>query len=101
MIRSHRTAELRSLAFHRLVAGRLDDEVIASARVRVEGWIAHGGPVPATYARRWRSLLARPPAYLAAALKEDTEEMRELRQNTPFAGTVSREERWRIVREVR
>lgn len=100
MVRTHRTPELRSIAFHRLVAERLDDEVIAVARARVEGWLAHGSPVPSASACRWRSLLARRPADLAAALTKDTEEMRELRQNTPFAGTLSPEERWRIVREI-
>ncbi len=101
MVRSHRTAELRSIAFHGLVAERLDDEAIASARSRVDGWLTHGGPVPGPSARRWRSLLARRPDELAAALTQDTEEMRDLRQNTPFAGTVSPEKRWRIVREIR
>jgi hypothetical protein len=101
MVRTHRTPELRSIAFHRLVAEQLDDEVIALARTRVEGWLAHGGPVAGASARRWRSLLARRPADLATALTEDTEEMRELRQSTPFAGAVSPEERWRILREIR
>lgn len=101
MVRSHRTAELRSIAFHGLVAERLNDEVVASARTRVDGWLADGGPVAGPSARRWRTLLARRPVDLALALTEDTEEMRDLRQNTPFAGTVSSEERWRIVREIR
>lgn len=97
----HRTAELRSIAFHRLVAERLDDERLELARHRVEGWLSAGGPVPEPAALRWRELLSRPAAEIAHALVEDSEEMRDLRQNTPFAGALAPRERWRIIREVR
>jgi hypothetical protein len=40
----HRTAELRSIALHRLVAERLDDELLRKARERVAGWLAVDGP---------------------------------------------------------
>jgi len=101
MVDGHRTAELRSIALHRLVAERLDEHLIAQARRRVEGWIAAGGPVGQPWAGRWLELLSRPADELARALTEDTEEMRDLRQNTPFAGAVSPRERWRVIREVR
>lgn len=97
----HRTAELRSIAFHRLVAERLDDELLDSTRARVEGWLADGGPVPEAVALRWHALLSRPTEEIARALAEDTEEMRDMRQNTPFAGALAPQERWRIIREVR
>ncbi len=97
----HRTAERRSLAFHAAIAARLDDAVVARARTRVDGWLRDDGPVPAPAARDWGALLAGPRRTLAAALVRDDERMRDLRQNTPFAGVLSAAERWRIVREVR
>jgi hypothetical protein len=100
MAEGHRVSELRSIAFHRLVAERLDDEVLATARQRVHGWISAGGPVPTLWAERWRDVLSRPEPEIARLLTEDSERMRELRQVTPFAGAVEPGERWRIIREV-
>jgi len=100
MPHGHRTAELRSIAFHTIVADRLDDELIEHARARVERWIADGGPVSTPAARRWQAILREPRAELAPRLVVDTEEMRDLRQNTPFAGAVPAPERWRIINEI-
>ncbi|CAN5552924.1 hypothetical protein BH20ACT19_BH20ACT19_09440 [soil metagenome] len=100
MPHGHRTAELRSIALHELVAGRLDGETIDRASERVERWIDDGGPVAPRVALRWRELLRLPPAALAAHLVEDSEEMRDLRQNTPFAGAIPPHERWRVISEV-
>ena len=103
MAHGHRTAELRSIAFHRLVAERLehDPELLRTARARVEEWIASGGPVHPHWARRWQELLAQPVPEIASVLVLDEEEARDLRQNTPFAGALTPAERWQIVREVR
>jgi len=97
----HRTAERRSLAMHAAVAARLDEATVARAAARVDGWLRDGGPVPPEAARAWRVLLDGPPDALEAALVRDDETMRDLRQNTPFAGVVAPAERWRIIREVR
>ncbi len=97
----HRTAELRSLAQHRLVAERLDDELLDRARERVERWLAEGGPVHPVWAQRWRELLDRPASDVATAICADDEAGRDLRQTSPFAGALSPAERWRIVRTVR
>ena len=97
----HRTAELRSIAFHRLVADRLDEQLLTTARARVDSWLANQGPVSAPSALRWRDLLNEPLPAIARRLTEDTEEMRDLRQNTPFAGALTPRERWRILSEVR
>jgi hypothetical protein len=95
----HRTAELRSIALHRLVAERLDDDLLLKARERVAGWLAVDGPVDHRWARQWQSLLGLPAPELRRRLVEDSEEMRDLRQSTPFAGVVSEDER-KILREV-
>ncbi len=100
MEHGHRIPELRSIAFHRLVAERLDDELLATARGRVDGWISDGGRVAPVWAERWREILSRPPPEIARVLVEDNERMRDLRQVTPFAGAVEPQERWQIIREV-
>lgn len=103
MAHGHRTAELRSLEYHRLVAERLerDPEVLRHARERVAAWVAGGGPVDPAYARRWQAVLERPAAQIVRILVADDESSRDLRQNTPFAGVLTDEERWRIVRGIR
>lgn len=100
--RTHRTAELRSVALHRLVGEQLqrDPAILRAARERVAGWV-RDGPVDPGYARRWHELLSSTPALIALELAADTEEMRDLRQCTPFAGVVAPAERWRIIREIR
>lgn len=101
MATDHRTAELRSIELHRLVAERLDEAMIAIARERVQGWLDADGPVHAVYARRWLKLLSLPVDQVASALVEDTPEMRDLRQNSPFAGALSDEERLAVIRRIR
>ncbi|PTL58645.1 hypothetical protein [Paraconexibacter algicola] len=100
-VEDHRTAERRSIALHAAVRARLTPEVVGTARARVDAWLRDGGPVPPPAARAWRALLDGPADELAAALVRDDERMRDLRQNTPFAGVVPPAARWRIVREVR
>lgn len=89
----HRTAELRSLEYHRLVAGRLDDAAIERARDQATR-------LPPEARDAWLELLDGPREALARTLAEDTQTMRDLRQNTPFAGLVAPAERWRIIRDV-
>jgi hypothetical protein len=97
----HRLAELRSLAYHRVVAGRLRDDpsAIELAKRRVREWRERG--VAAHYAARWEKLLDGPPDRLVQVMVADDEEARAMRQATPFAGVVGPRERWRIWDEVR
>ena len=103
MANGHRTAELRSIELHRLVAAHLrrEPELLERARARVAGWVEDGHPVPPSVASRWRKLLGRPLPVICAALVEDSEEMRDLRQSSPFAGALSQEERTEVIRSIR
>jgi DNA-binding transcriptional MerR regulator len=96
----HDTAERRSLAYHRAVAERLDDSLVAEARDRVDRLAAEGHMHP-TYAKRWREALALPIVDLAAAIAADTQDARDLRQSSPFAGVLNEYERRRIIESVR
>ncbi len=96
--RGHATAEQRSLAYHRLVADRLDDQLISEARHRIDGWLAQGR-IP-VYARRWRRVLDRPLEEIAGLMTADSQEARDLRQNSPFAGVLGERERREVIEAI-
>lgn len=98
--RGHDTADRRSLAYHRAVADRLDDGLVADARDRVDRLEA-GGHIASRYAAAWRELLDRPLAQVGEALVEDTQAARDLRQSSPFAGVLNEHERRQIIETVR
>jgi hypothetical protein len=95
----HRTAELRSLAYHRAVARRLDEEIIRNARDRLARWRTQSKIDP-RYARQWQQILTASPSEIARLIGRDTPRMRDLRQSSPFAGTLSEPERRRVLAAV-
>ena len=98
----HRLAEERSVAYHRVIAGRLQEkpEILEIARRRVRSWFEGSSEAP-FYARKWAEILARDVPSIAAFLVERSELADELRQSTPFAGALQPQERWQIWRETR
>jgi hypothetical protein len=96
----HRTANRRALAYHRLVADRLDDRAIGEARARVARLAAEDHLSP-HYADRWQQVLALPPEAIADRITEDSQDGRDLRQNSPFAGALNEQERRRVIELVR
>ncbi len=97
---AHRTAERRAFSYHALLAERLDDRLIEEAGDRIER-LASAGRLHPRYAERWRALLARPIEEISAAIVADTQEGRDLRQNSPFAGVLNEQERRRIIETTR
>ena len=94
--RNHRTAELHALAYHRLVAERLDDHVVEHARRRLARWRTEGRIHP-RWAEQWEHILALPLPRIAKVISADTPPARELRQTSPFAGVLNEHERRRLV----
>lgn len=92
----HRTAEQRGLAYHRAVARRLDDAVIADALVRLRRWREEGRIHP-RYADEWEALLTGPRGRLRRAIVADDEEAAALRQSSPLAGALSEADRRRAL----
>ncbi len=88
----HRGAELRSLAYHRAVAKRLDAKTVRDAQNRLARWRSQARIDP-RYAQQWEQILSKPPAQIARLIGADTARMRGLRQSSPFAGTLSEPER--------
>ena len=103
---AHRLAEERSLEYHRVIAERLREqpEILERARRRAQGWLSaaagSGAPAPA-WATRWAALLAGEVPAIAAFLVERSELADELRQSSPFAGSLQARERWQIWRATR
>jgi hypothetical protein len=88
----HREAELRSLAYHRVVARRLDRRIVQAASERLQQWRAEGRIDP-RYEREWEQVLSESPAQIERLIAEDSQRMRDLRQSSPFAGVLSEPER--------
>ncbi|CAN5920709.1 hypothetical protein BH11MYX3_BH11MYX3_40970 [soil metagenome] len=97
----HRTAERRSLAYHRAIALRLTEDagLIERARARVRSW--RQPEIHVRWIEAWSALLDRPIADVCRMLVDDSEQMTALRQMTPFAGILDARARWSVWRTVR
>ncbi len=98
----HRKIEERSIRLHRAVAEKLrhDPAILAKARRRVETWLDDGSVHP-HYAEAWRRVLTLGADQLVACLVDPGERMRSLRQCSPFAGALTPQERWQILRQAK
>jgi hypothetical protein len=92
----HRPAELRSLVYHRAVAQRLDERLLAKASSRLADW-SRDGRIHPHWADKWSQLLAKPLPQVAAEIGSDTPEAQALRQSTPFAGALTEQERQQVL----
>lgn len=97
--RRHEAAELHSLAFHRLVAERLDATMIAQARRRLDRWEADDR-VDARWVAEWRRVLSLPLEQVKRRISARSTRANELRQTSPFAGSLNEQERVRLVGQV-
>jgi hypothetical protein len=97
--RGHRVAELQSLAYHRLVARRLDEVMLADVRSRLETWRSNQTIHP-HWLGEWERVLSLPAAEIAEQISDDSPAASELRQTSPFAGLLSEHERRHLQREV-
>jgi predicted transcriptional regulator len=97
--RTHRVPELHALAYHRLIAERLEESTVEQARRRLARWKAAGRIHP-RWASEWEEVLAQPLPRIARTISADTQHARELRQSSPFAGELNEHERRRLVEAV-
>lgn len=97
--RRHRVPELQSLAYHRLVAERLDDRILDDARERLRDWRQRGSVHP-VWIDAWERVLAKPAADVARSISVDSKRANELRQTSPFAGVLTEQERKRLMNAV-
>jgi hypothetical protein len=97
--RTHKVPELHALAYHRLVARRLDGKLVNDARKRLRRW-EQTGRIDQRWADTWERILAMPAERIAQAITADSERSRALRQTSPFAGALNEHERQRVVQAV-
>ena len=95
----HGRTERRALAYHRVIGRRLRRSMIDDARHRLWQW-RDAGKIDGRYADRWEEVLAQSVDDVRRFIGEDSQEGRDLRQNSPFAGMLSEPERRRILEEV-
>ncbi|MEX2612795.1 MAG: hypothetical protein WD380_04390, partial [Gaiellaceae bacterium] len=86
--RGHRKAELQALAYHRVVADRLDEHLIDMARQRLRHWREEDRIHP-RWADEWEGILSMPRPGIAKAISADDRHARALRQTSPFAGVLN------------
>jgi hypothetical protein len=95
----HRTPELRSLAYHRVLAPRLRRPMIDTAQRKLRRW-QEDGRIDPRHAQAWEEVFAMPMAEIRKAIAADDERGRDLRQNSPLAGLLSEPERRKILEKV-
>jgi len=93
-----RREKQRSLWLNRLVVGELTrdpDRVLATARDNIARWrdIHAGRPSILMALDRWSEILDEGVESIVATLTGPSEEAEDLRQNAPFAGVLSQEQR--------
>lgn len=76
---------------------RRDPELLAAARERVERWLTDGSVHP-TWAEAWKSILDDGLEAVIEVLTDSAPEAHDLRQVSPFAGTLDPRTRWTILR---
>jgi hypothetical protein len=95
----HRTPELRSLAYHRVLAPRLRRPMIDAAQRKLRRW-REDGRIDPRYAEAWEEIFALSMVEIRKAITADDERGRDLRQNSPLAGLLSEPERRKIFEKV-
>ncbi len=96
-MRSHQWIDERSRALHEAVASKLKDqpELLAVARSNLERWLAAS---PSPVLKEWQRLLDQLPLpELLTLLVSASEEAKQLRQSSPFAGLLTPAERQAIL----
>jgi hypothetical protein len=94
--------QLRSLWLHRAVAAHVAQDPVATfelARSNIRKSLERGpAGGSARWLRQWQRLIDRGPEPVMEMLTSRSPMGREMRQNSPFAGVLSEEERLAIVR---
>ena len=100
-MKDHRLIDERSLAFSSLIAGKLraDPALVQHARVNLERWLRDCSERSRPALLEWRALLYGPLDELLSFLTSTQERAVRLRQSSPFAGLLTPEERWSVLRD--
>jgi len=94
----HLRLDARSLALHCLVARKImaDSALIKRARSILNRWKAQTAEPRPSYFAEWADILQRRPEEVAGYLMKMNDDATRLRQSSPFATLLTKEERARI-----
>lgn len=99
-MKTHQQIDDRSLAMARAIVAKIDHDPerkgLAKAQAISRRWCRQR-PTPAN--KEWLDIMERPWEEIRAVLLDESEEGKRLRQNDPFCGILTPEERWAIYRE--
>ena len=96
---AHDRAERRNRAYHAAVARHLRKAIVERALHQLWRW-EEEGTIDPRYAEAWEEVLRQPLPEIKCILTEESQQSRDLRQNSPFAGALSEPERRRILEEI-
>ncbi len=74
--------------------------MIDQARSQLRAWLLQG-KIDQRYAKAWEEILRGRATDVRAALSEESQTMRDLRQNSPFAGALPEQSRLKILQAIR
>ena len=99
---SHQTIDNRGLAYATAIVEHIEADparhAVEQAQERCQRWMKQA-PSPDLLA--WSTLLSRPWLEIKKSLLDLSEQGNRLRQNNPFCGVLSPQERWTIHRAFR
>jgi hypothetical protein len=73
--------------------------LLETARANLKRWIEASGGHPSPAHVEWLNIIDhRPFGDILDILRIDSEDYRRLRQSSPFAGVISSDERWHVLR---
>ena len=100
-MKDHRLIDERSLAFARLIAAKLRKEpaLLERARGNLERWLKDCSDRSRATLIEWQGMLDGPLDKLLSVLTGSDERAVRLRQSNPFAGVLTPDERFGILRE--
>lgn len=99
-MKDHRLIDERSLAFDRLIAGKLRSQpaLVEKARGNLARWLETCSPGARPALLEWQLLLAGPLDELLAVMEATDERAIRLRQSSPFCGILTPDERLGVIR---
>jgi hypothetical protein len=99
---SHETIDKRGLAYATAIVEHIESDpaqqAVKRAQERCKRWLKE---VPSQDLLAWEALLSRPWTEIKKNLLERSEHGNRLRQNNPFCGVLTHQERWAIHRAFR
>lgn len=100
-MRTHQEIDQRSLAMHRLVADKIrrDPALFEKAKGTLARWRTIVCPASQPYLEEWERLMEQGMDACLTVAVEDSERATALRQSSPFAGILTNQERFAILRE--